>query len=213
MSSFTTNLNYGTGGYGETGYGNEPIEDQPIGYYQWLLTSQYRQSPKLNALLYKLLRKFDDVSQCLVQMDVALDLDAAVGPQLDMLGGTVGVGRVVGFQPTGSVSPVLDDDTYRTLIKARIGWNQWDGTIDGLYALWNVLFPGLTIVIEDNQNMSANILISGAFTSILEDLITNGYIVPRPEGVLYNYVFATLPIFGFDHAPGFIDGFDTGHWS
>ncbi len=211
----TPNLSYGVGGYGQGGYGNSPIENQPIGYYQQLLTSQYRppNSPKLNALLYALLRKFDDVSRCLVQMDAALDLDVAAGPQLDMLGATVGASRTVGFQPSGGVSPVLTDSAYRLLIKARIGWNQWNGTIDGLYSLWARLFPGGSVVIEDNQDMTANIVVTGMLDSIVQDMIANGYIVPRPEGVLYNYVFGTLPMFGFDQSAGFIAGFDEGHWA
>jgi hypothetical protein len=204
---------YGTSGYGLGGYGNEPIETLPIGYYLSLLTSEYKQSPKLNALLYVLLKKFDDVTNCLVQMDTALDLDGAVGAQLDLLGTIPNASRLVNFQPSGGVSPLLDDATYRTYIKAKIARNQWDGRIDSLYAIWKQLFPSGTIVIEDNQDMTATIVLTGAFTSILQDLIVNGYIIPRPEGVLYNYVFGVLPFFGFGSSPGFIAGFDTGHWA
>lgn len=209
----TFNPYYGTSGYGLGGYGNQPIETLPIGYYLGLLTSEYRNSPKLNALLYVLLKKFDDVTTCLVQMDTALDLDSAVGPQLDLLGAIPNASRLVNFQPSGGVSPLLDDDTYRTYIKAKIARNQWDGRIDSLYAIWKQLFPSGIIVIEDNQDMTATIVLTGAFTSIIQDLIVNGYIIPRPEGVLYNYVFGVLPFFGFGFSPGFIDGFDTGHWA
>jgi hypothetical protein len=211
--STSPNPYYGTSGYGLGGYGNQPIEALNIGYYLSLLTSQYKNSPKLNALLYVLLKKFDDVTNCLVKMDTALDLDSAVGAQLDLLGTIPNASRTVGFQPSDNVSPVLDDDTYRIYIKAKIARNQWDGTIDSLYGIWKQLFPSGTIVIEDNQNMTATIVLTGAFTSILQDLIVNGYIIPRPEGVLYTYVFGVLPYFGFGYSPGFIAGFDTGHWA
>jgi hypothetical protein len=204
---------YGTQGYGTQGYGNEPLETLPIGYYLALLTSQYANSKKLNALLYVLLKKFDDVSQVLVNMDTALDLDIAVGVQLDMLGATVGAFRTVNFQPSNGVSPVLDDATFRIYIKAKIATNQWDGTIVSLYPIWKQLFPNGTIVIIDNQNMTADLTLTGTFTSIIQDLITHGYIVPRPEGVLYTYLFGVLPFFGFGDSPGFIGGFDTGHWA
>jgi len=209
------NPGYGTGGYGQGGYGTQPIETLPLGYYQQLLTSQYQppSSPKLNALLYVLLKKFDDVSQCLVQFDTAFDLDSAVGPQLDALGAVAGADRTVGFQPSDSVSPVLDDATYRIYIKAKIAQNQWDGTITSLYAIWKYLFPVGSIIIADNQNMTATIFLSGSFTSIIQDLITNGYIVPRPEGVLYTYDFAELPAFGFDLDNSFVAGFDVGKWA
>lgn len=209
------NPGYGTGGYGQGGYGNQPIETLPTGYYLGLLTSQYQppSSPKLNALLYVLLRKFDDVSQCLVKFDTAFDLDSAVGTQLDQLGAIAGAGRVVGFQPSGGVSPVLDDATYRIYIKAKIAQNQWDGGITSLYAIWETLFPFGSIVVADNQNMTATIELSGSFTSIIQDLITNGYIVPRPEGVEYTYSFAELPAFGFDLNNSFVAGFDVGKWA
>lgn len=212
-----SNPTYGTQGYGTGGYGNSPIENLPLGYYIGILTSQYvktaTNSPKLNAFLQAMLQKFDAVSQLLVELDTSLDLDAAVGDQLDMLGSTVGASRIVGFQPTGSVSPILDDTTYRLYIKAKIAQNQWDGTLPSLYPIWSSLFPSGNIVIIDNQNMTASITLTGAFTSIIQDLITNGYIVPRPEGVLYTYVFGVLPFFGFGSSPGFIAGFGEGHWA
>ncbi len=206
------NPSYGTQGYGTGGYGNEPIETLPIGYYMSLLTSQYANSKKLNQLLYVLLKKFDDASQVLVAMDTAMDLDNAVGIQLDMLGATAGAFRTVGFQPSNGVSPILDDTTFRIYIKAKIATNQWDGTIGSLYPVWRQLFPAGNIVIIDNQNMTADLTLTGSFTSIIKDLITNGYIVPRPEGVLYTYIFGELPYFGFGSSPGFIAGFGAGHW-
>lgn len=204
---------YGVQGYGTGGYGNEPIETLPLGYYLGLVTHEWVLSPRFMALLRLFLQKLDDVSQCLVQMDTAFDLDSAVGVQLDMLGAVAGASRTVGFQPSGGVSPVLDDTTYRLYIKAKIAQNQWDGTITSLYPIWAQLFPGGQIVIEDQQNMSVDVILTGTFTSIIQDLINNGYIVPRPEGVEYNYLFGTLPYFGFDDNNSYIAGFDTGHWA
>jgi hypothetical protein len=196
--------------YGSGKYGNPPIEMLGVGYYLNLVTSEYRNSPKFLAFLTAMLQKFDDISQCLVAMDMAWDVDNAIGPQLDQIGAIVGANRTVGFQPSGGVSPVLDDATYRIYIKATAAANSWNGTIDGLQAIWSNLFPGGTIAIGDNQNMTATIFLFGTFTSIEKDLITNGYIVPRPEGVLYNYAFTVT--FGFDLNNSFIGGFDRGLW-
>ena len=220
------NPGYGASGYGLSGCGNQPIESLPIGYYQRLLTHFYRNSPKLNALLYVLLKKFDDVSQCLTQFDTALDLDSAVGEQLDLLGEIPNAARTLPFQPSFGVSPVLDDDTYRIYIKAKIGQNQWDGTPVGLYALWTKLFPTVRIVIADNQNMSATLFIGGLPSSIIIDMIAgyavngassgavyNSLIVPRPEGVEYSFELGNLPAFGFDLDNSYVAGFDVGHWS
>jgi Protein of unknown function (DUF2612) len=185
----------------------------PISYYLSLLTSQYQQSTNFLGWLSIPLRRLDDASVCLDGFDAAFNLDQAVATELDTLGRIVGQPRTVGFQPSNGVSPVLDDDTYRLLLRARIAQNQWDGRIDSLQAIWQTLFPGGRINIIDGQNMTVSIILSGVFTSITQDLITNGYIVPRPQGVLYNYSFSTLPIFGFDQDSAFIAGFDKGKWS
>ena len=198
---------------GTPAYTPSPEGVLPLAYYQGLLTHQYVLSPKLNAFMTYLLQKLDDVTTCLSTFPAAFDLDTAVGVQLDMLGTIAGAKRTVGFQPSGGVSPVLDDATYRIYIKAKIAQNQWDGMLLSLYPIWAQLFPSGTIVVQDNQNMTANIVLTGAFTSIIYDLISNGYIVPRPEGVEYTYDFGTLPYFGFGSAAGYIAGFDTGHWA
>lgn len=201
-------------GYGEGGYGVVPGVGPGPEYYQSLITSEYRMnSPKMLKLLNALLLYVDDIAQCIGTFTPAFDLDSAEGVQLDTLGLLAGAARRVGFQPTGGVSPVLDDDTYRIYIRARIAQNQWDGTIDSLQPIWAQLFQGGHIIIQDSQNMTATIILTGAFTSILQDLIMNGYIVPRPEAVLYTYVFSTLPILGFDQDTAFIAGFDQGHWA
>jgi hypothetical protein len=204
---------YGVGGFGSGQYGNQPVENMELGYYTGLVTSQYQlpNSPKFNAFLYALLRKLDDVSQCLVQMDEAFDLDVAVGPQLNALGAIAGVSRTVPFQPSNGVSPVLDDNTYQILIKATIARNQWNGTITGMQPIWQSLFPGGRIVIADNQNMTANIILSGSFTSIIQDLITHDMIVPRPQGVLYNFEVGNLPKFGADRNDSYVAGADLGY--
>ncbi len=204
---------YGAGGYGAGGYGGGtgPIFSLPTSYYQQLLTSQYRTAPNFNAWLAAALTPLGDLTDCLSLFTLSFDLDVAEGAQLDVLGDIVGVKRVVPFQPSNGVSPTLDDTTFRLLIQATIARNQWDGTIDGLQTFWQTMFPGGSIVIQDNQNMTATIILSGAFSSILEDLILNGYIVPRPAGVQYTYNLSTLPLFGFDEDNSFIAGFDQGH--
>jgi len=210
MSGFT----YGFPGYGGGPYGGGgPVFPLPVSYYTNLLTSEYKLAPNLNAWLAAKLQLFANVNTCLASMNEAFDLDSAVGVQLDVLGQIQGVSRTVGFQPSDSVSPILDDATYRLLIKATSANNRWDGTEEALYPIWQTLFPGGSIVINDAQNMTCTIVLVGAFTSIIQDLILNGYIVPRPEGVLYSYVFSELPIFGFDEDNAFIAGLDVGHFA
>jgi uncharacterized protein DUF2612 len=159
-----------------------------------------------------LLQPFIDAGVLVGMMVNDFDIDLAIGPQLDILGQIIGAKRVVPFQPSGGVSPTLTDAVYKILLKAKIAQNQWKGQASTLYALWGQLFPGGKLILIDNQNMSVTVLLSGTFSSITQDLITNGMIIPRPEGVLYNYIFGTFPAFGFDASDDYIQGFDTGHW-
>jgi hypothetical protein len=181
-----------------------------IYYYLGLLTSEYRLAPNLNFWLYDLLSPLNDTTNMIAGMTEAFDLGSAQGLQLDVAGQIAGVSRTVGFQPSGGVSPVLDDVTYALLIQATIAANQWDGTESELYPIWKQLFTVGSIIINDNQNMTCTIVLSGTFTSIVQDLIVHGYIVPRPEGVLYTYVFGDFPIFGTDESNSFIAGVDIG---
>ena len=179
--------------------------------YLDLATSQYQNSPKFLAWLSVPLQILQDITDCADEMYQAFDIDTAEGAQLDILGVIIGASRTVDFQPSNSVSPVLDDDTYRVLLKATIARNQWDGNIDTLAPVWREIFPGGSIVIQDSQLMSMNVSMTGSFSSIIVDLINNGYIVPRPEGVLVNYGFGDLPYFGFDRDDSYISGLDDGH--
>jgi hypothetical protein len=208
-----TSEGFGIGGFGVGSFGGEPVENLPISYYLSLITSEYQGSPKFLRWLSILLQPLDDASQCLESMTLAFDLDQAVGVQLDTLGIIIGQSRVMTFQPSDGVSPILDDTTYRMLLRARIARNQWDGTIDSLQSTWQTLFPGGSISIEDAQNMSATIVLSGAFTSVAQDLINNDLIVPRPEGVLYQYTFGSLPVFGFGPVTSVIAGWGVGKWT
>lgn len=201
---------YGSGRYGIADGG--PIQSLPLSYYLNLFTSEYKLSPNLNAWTLGLLTPLDDITNCLSSMTESFDLDSAVGVQLDSRGDIIGQSRTVGFQPSGGVSPVLDDATYRLLLRAKIAFNSWDGLQTSLQAIWKSLFPAGTIVISDQQNMTAVILLTGVFSSIIQDLILNGLIVPRPETVEYTITFGLLPLLGFDEDNAFISGFDSGHF-
>ena len=204
---------FGQGGYGQGPYGGQPIVTLGVGYYLSIPTSQYQGSQNYLAWLQVALQKYEDIAQCILSMTPAFDIDLAVGKQLDALGANLNVSRTVPFQPTGGISPVLDDPTYRILLKATQAQYTWNGLIDSLYGIWQDLFPGGNLILVDNQNMTATVSLSGTFTAILQQLITNGMIVPRSETVQYTYTFATLPIFGADLNNSFIAGADLGHAS
>jgi hypothetical protein len=183
-----------------------------IDYYLSLFTSQYQNSPNYLAFATVFLQKLQDTSNIIDYMNGYFDLDHATGQQLDMLGDIVGQPRTVNFEPTDG-NPVLDDDTYRILLKCRILINHWDGKLPSLYAGWVIIFPGGRIAIQDNQNMTLDVYLVGVFSQKIIDLIDHDYIVPRPEGVLVNYRLGQMPFFGHDRDDQYIAGFDMGYWA
>lgn len=129
---------------------------------------------------------------------------------LSVTGGT-GTGLLVDITASPA-STILDDITYRTLLKAKVIFNQWTGQVDYLYKAWSVLFPGGTITILDNQNMTATITVGGNISPLMKQMIQQGMIIPRPQGVSFTYSFASSPLFGFDQNNLNLAGFDVGVW-
>ncbi|VWC81573.1 bacteriophage protein [Burkholderia contaminans] len=210
--------------------------------YTVLITSEHRDLPRFAAVLGALVQPLVDQMNMLQSMPGKFDLDDAVGVQLDDVGLWVGVSRKIrtplsgiyfsfdvaglGFDQgiwKGPFDPdtgltVLDDDTYRLVIRAKIGANHWDGTLDSSAAILNSIFSSDTYVfIEDHQDMSMTIGISGKVPSaVFLALLAGGYIPLKPEGVRVDYTIVTTvdsaPLFGFDMSGPYVAGFDVGAW-
>ena len=214
-------------------------------YYLKFITSQYQNSPNFLAWTRGFLEIIQSIMKLAVNLPyyfsfsrivdkasgayipgaltvesgdyVFEEMDAAIGNQLDVLGEILGVGRVIDFKPTDGSSSTLDDETYRILLKNKVLRNHWDGKAASIQEAWSNLFPGGKIIVQDNQNMTVDVTITGGFSQLIIDLIEHDYIVPRPQGVLMNYYVGTvspsnLPFFGFDRDDTYVSGFDKGHW-
>ena len=207
------NQNYGSALYGQGGYGNDPIWYLPAQYYSNLITRQFASSAPFLGMVEARAQVFIDIAACLQSFDAAFDIANAVGVQLDAIGAAHNVTRTLPFQPRNGVSPVLGDDDFRILVRAKIAADTYNGSNDSLQPLWQTLYPGATIVVIDNHDMSATVLFLGAFSSLQEDIINAGLIVPQSQGVQFSYTFASLPILGFDENDGIVAGFDQGFFS
>ena len=177
------------------------------------------------------------------QLTEKFDLDVAVGDQLDIVGQWVGVGRQITvplgnvyfsfdvnglgfdqgnwFAPFDPVSGIvlLPDQNYRTLLRARIARNVWDGSIPGAYSIWDTVFAGtgIGILIQDLENMHMIMALTGNVPdAVTLALFTGGYLSMKPEGVMIDaYMTPTVPnnpYFGFDVENSNISGFDVGAW-
>lgn len=212
--------------------------------YLNLLTSSWRNKPKYTTMITATVSVQVRVQDLLNQMMTTLfDLDLPpVGDQLDIIGKWVGVSREIpvpisgvfftwdGTDSTlgwdfGSWSPPdnpvnltsLPDDAYLTLIKAKIAANQWDGTTDGAYEIWDNLFSNITILIVDNLNMSFGLAVIGSIIdSLTVAIITQGLIPLKPEGIrISEYYFSvdSNPAFAWDvPTTDLLAGWDTGSW-
>ena len=111
----------------------------------------------------------------------------------------------------------LNDMSYRTLLRATIAANNWDGTIPGAYAIWDILFSGtgIGILIQDYGDMTTDLALTGPIPDpVTTALFANGYMNLVPAGVLVrNYLVPVIPdtpYFGLDVENAYIAGLDVG---
>ena len=206
-----------------------------------LITSEHDDKQNYMAMIWDSTQPYSDIQ---IEMDSVpgyYDLDLAVGSQLDVIGQWVGVSRYISIPLTGvyfsfdviglgfdqgyiqgEFDPstgltTLPDGPYRTLIRATIAANHWDGTLPSAYAIWGIVFSAAdySILIKDNQDMSMDLgIVGGAMDVVTTALFEGGYLALKPAGVrINNYYTSTVPnspLFGFDIENSLISGFDVG---
>lgn len=208
-----------------------------------LVTSEYAGQPDFLSVISANVATPVQVQTLLAAMIALFDIDTPpVGKQLDIIGQWVGVSRNVQvpisgaffewdsvsylngwdygtWQPADAPTQItsLPDDAYLTLLKGRIAANNWDGTINGAYAIWDNLFSQFKILIMDRQNMSYDMAIVGGIVDTLTlALIEGGYIQLRPEGVKINNYLVSIdsnPVFAWDIENSLMQGWDEGEWT
>lgn len=208
--------------------------------YTGVITSEHAQKPNFIAVLSALVALPLQVQALFQSMIPLFDVDEALGVQLDAVGAWVGISRKVStpiynvyfsfdeaattgwdfgtWQPSNLPVAVtsLPDDAYRLLIKARIAANNWDGTTEGAYTVFNSIFTRFQILIQDNYNMSYNLGVTGGVVdSLTLALLTGNYIPLRPQGIRIAEYFVTVdtnPIFSWDIASTALGGWDAASW-
>ena len=179
--------------------------------YLSLVPAANSSKPNFIAALSALLQGHADIAALEQAIPGLFDLDVAVGQQLDYVGQWIGITRylqvpispvyfsldTVGlgldqgtwqgkFDPTTQIS-ALADDAYRTLLRAKIAANHWNGTIPSAEALWDALFyPNYSIGIVDHQNMTMDLILysnTGVADAVTSALFLGGYLDIRPAGV------------------------------
>lgn len=209
--------------------------------YVALTTQANNQQTKFAATIALTVQPFVDGSAVVASLPHVFDLDFAVGVQLDAVGVRVGITRHVSFPITGVYFALntaglgfdqgawfgpnnptsgitnLDDETYRTLLRAKVAANSWDGTASGAQMVLQTILQGKPgyLFIEDHQDMTMVIGLSGPLPDRLtQALLTSSYIQLVPAGVQVRFIVTSGsgPVFGFDVENQFISGFDVGAW-
>jgi hypothetical protein len=209
--------------------------------YTNLVTNEHADKPNFNAVLAAVLQPLVDINNTLASMPAAYDIDNAVGAQLDTtalwIGGiprglptpisgvffafdtaNVGFDQGIWYVPPASTTQItkLDDDTFRAILQAQIAFNQWDGTVAGLFPILQSIFtaPGVGVIVQDNFDMTMTVGTYGQQPSVLlQAILSGGYLRLKPAAVGIIYSSTTGPAFGFDQETGAVSGFDVGAWA
>lgn len=155
-----------------------------VDHYLAMITSEHRDKSKYILMLTALLRPSDDIFSLGISIDDEFDIDLAMGSQEDMLGEVADIKRLLPYQPVSQPSPVMDNETYRAMIKARIARNLWKGNVESMEDVWQTLF-GTRIVIQDNQDMTITVTLD-PYPRTLQENIIHGLIIPKPQSVRVN---------------------------
>lgn len=180
--------------------------------YLDLITSEHRLKPKYIETVSKLIEKIEDGIVCAETYDFNFNLDNAQGSQLDILGEIVGAKRKLDFVPGGTTSSVLNDDDYKFLIRSKISQNSWDGSTEGLNNIWSEMFPDAKLIVYDNQDMTCSMLLLSSLSAIQIDMLMNNMLLPKPEGVSYEYSFISKTLFGYNKDDSQFGGYNIGYW-
>lgn len=201
--------------------------------YSSLIVSQH-QKPKFTALVKLLTDAISSNTALINSFPSLFDIDDAVGHQLDAVGKWIGLTRVLapsidnvyfalddstlGFDVgywkdlyAAGGTTVLPDSEYRSILRAKIALNRYDGDLPDAIAAIQTALPNNGVIIQDNQDMSMVLGITGVVTPLTQALITRGYYNVRPAGVQL-FTQTTTVFFGFDMNTTSVRGFGAGSW-
>ncbi|MBG6243270.1 MAG: DUF2612 domain-containing protein [Candidatus Symbiopectobacterium sp. Dall1.0] len=211
--------------------------------YTEYITPQHRQAEKFTRHIELMTRPLRDIVTLASQLNAFFSIDTATGKQLDAVGEWIGLSRFVKTPITGvyfaldtegvgfdqgswkrrfdadSGFTELDDGTYRSILRAKIRANHWDGTCEMLADIYQGVIPdeSVKIFFTDNLDMSMDVYLTGGVVpEVIKAVIRQGYLNIKPEGVKVNNYTGSEGdngILGLDLNNEFISGFDTGSWS
>lgn len=207
-----------------------------------LIPWQHANAPKFTDMVGSVSDAYLAVGRVVQTFPRAYDIDEAVGAQLDAVGVRAGLSRHVSVPITDAYFSFdidglgwdqapwqgpydisygvadLDDDTFRTLLYAKVAANAWNGEIDGIRPIIEAMVESRSSVfVTDNDDMSITIGIAKAIPSrIVLSLLSQRYLPTCHQGVALDIAITSAdgdPVFGFDVDNDLIAGWDEGSWA
>lgn len=196
------------GGSGTIVVGGNPFD------WQETIISQYANSDKLVALVGSFASACDQKADMDAFYDLLWNIQTATGYGLDVWGRIVVVNRTLevnsryfGFDEGNENSDYdpfnqspfysgggtttsyrLEDDAFRLLIYAKALANITYGSIPGINAILQLLFPMRgPVYVEDNGNMEMTYVFGFVPTPVEVAIVETSNVMPRPTGVSVAY--------------------------
>ena len=141
------------------------------------LLEQYKNQPKIQALLASILGPIQEIEDGLNALDTGRGVSGAVGVQLDRLGNLVGISR-----------GRLSDDVYRTRIRIKIIQNLSEGEPERLIQVYGALVGGTSVQIQEHFPGGVGLSSNGPIPVGQETLIYQNVQTIAAAGVRVDYI-------------------------
>ena len=137
--------------------------------YLTLFPAHTRDLPRFSALARAILAQVVDLISVIPSMASGFSVSEAVGPQLDVLGASFGCFRTDAADPS--------DETFRAYLKAKLALWRWDGTNATVPPILREAFPGQSVSLTDNGDMTVTAINTASLPGDPDELL------PVPAGV------------------------------
>lgn len=145
--------------------------------------TQFKDKPKSLALLYAIMDQLQEADATAIQIAEALDVQTAVGLQLDKLG------RIVQLAREGR-----EDDEYRAAIIAKIVINMGSGTVEDIIFAVRTVCGTPKVSVYELPNTAIYVAVQVPYTN--EERIEPMISLVKAAGVALDYVVAVGPSVG-----------------
>lgn len=142
------------------------------------LITQYKNKPRLRALLQSYLDELEELNIAREQVRVAFRLGDAFGAQLDILGKIVGAARQ-GFS----------DDAYEQLIRAYIRAQKSEGKPEDIYAVFRILLDSGDVMLLDEYYPMSFVLRLASDAGLNLTVLTSLLQMAKPQAVRASLVY------------------------